>query len=174
MSSDESGEALVPESATRPATLSRPETLSRPDAFAESTFWRKLSRFAGRIGRGGVAQALTLYYAMRDPDTPRRAKATIAGVLGYLIVPLDVVPDVLIGVGYGDDMMAIAFAAGIVAMHVKKEHRQAAEARLEAWFARRGRSARTSGPGAPGLDAPGPGAGARLEERSPDGARQSQ
>lgn len=125
---------LAPTGADAAETPARPETLSRPEAFEEGSFWRKLSRFAGRIGRSGVQQALTLYYAMRDPDTPRRAKATIAGVLGYLVVPIDAVPDVLIGVGYGDDLAALAFAASVVAMHVKKEHREAAAERLGIWF----------------------------------------
>lgn len=132
----------------RSASLDRPGSLQRPDAFEEGSFWRKISRFAGRIGRTGVLQALTLYHTMRDPRTPARAKATIAGALGYLIVPLDVVPDVFLGVGYGDDLTALAFAAGVVALHVKEAHRAAARERLAAWFPR-GVTATSGEPGPP-------------------------
>lgn len=121
---------------TTPPTDAVPAPLQRPEAFEERSFWSTLSRFAGRIGGAGVRQALTLYFAMRDPDTPRRAKATIAGALGYLVVPIDVIPDVLVGVGYGDDVTALALAAGVVAMHIKPEHRAAARARIEKWSAR--------------------------------------
>lgn len=102
--------------------------------FHEPSFWRKLTRFAERIGRGGVRQALTLYHAWRDPDTPPRAKATIAAALAYLVAPLDLVPDVLLGIGYGDDLTALAFAASVVAWHIKPQHRQRAAERVRAWF----------------------------------------
>lgn len=131
---DGSGARILP-----PMVDSYPNAVpARPDAFDEASFWTKLGRFASRIGRAGVEQALTLYFTMRDADTPRRAKATIAGALGYLIVPIDAVPDFLAGVGYGDDFTALALAAGVVAAHVKKEHRALAAARVAAWF-RRGR-----------------------------------
>jgi uncharacterized membrane protein YkvA (DUF1232 family) len=102
--------------------------------YSDDSFWAKLKAYAAAIGRKGAEIALTLYYCLRDPDTPARAKAVIAGSLGYLIFPLDAIPDPLPAVGFSDDLGALALAIGIVAAHIKKEHKSEASAALTRWF----------------------------------------
>jgi uncharacterized membrane protein YkvA (DUF1232 family) len=67
--------------------------------------------------------ALTLFYCLQDPDTPKWAKATIAGALGYFILPMDLIPDFLPGAGFTDDWGALFAAIGTVAAYIKNEHR---------------------------------------------------
>ncbi len=54
---------------------------------------RKGSRYALVAGRKTVVTAITLYHCLRDSDTPAWAKGVIVGALGYLILPVDMVPD---------------------------------------------------------------------------------
>jgi uncharacterized membrane protein YkvA (DUF1232 family) len=58
----------------------------------------------------------------------------ILGSLGYLILPFDVIPDPMPGVGFGDDLGAIALAFTIVAIHIKDEHKEQARATLRRFF----------------------------------------
>lgn len=105
--------------------------------YSDGSFWAKLKDYAVVIGSKGAEIALTLYYCMRDPQTPARAKAIIAGSLGYLIFPLDAIPDLLPGVGFSDDLGALALAIAIVAAHIKPEHKVQARASLKRWFGSR-------------------------------------
>lgn len=53
-----------------------------------------------------IYSCLLLYYAVESPRTPLKAKVQIYGTLGYLILPLDLIPDLLPIVGYVDDLSA--------------------------------------------------------------------
>lgn len=46
----------------------------------------------------------------RDPRVPARAKATLFLVAGYLVSPVDVIPDFIPGIGQMDDIFVVAFA----------------------------------------------------------------
>jgi len=46
---------------------------------------------------------------LRDERVPRRLKLLLAGLFAYLASPLDLVPDVIPGVGQIDDLLLLAF-----------------------------------------------------------------
>src|SRR5438552_4196374 len=92
--------------------------------FNERSFWNKLKKIAATIGRELVEKALTLYFAAQDKDTPVWARGVILASLGYLIFPADAIPDFIPGIGYADDAGALAAALGMVAMHIKPEHKE--------------------------------------------------
>lgn len=98
----------------------------------------KLSRFALVAGRKTVLTALTLFHCLRDADTPAWAKGVIMGALGYLILPADLVPDIIPGAGYGDDWAALVAALGTVATYVKDIHKIRASTQTEKLFGRKG------------------------------------
>jgi len=102
--------------------------------YSEESFWEKLGKFALRAGREVVVQALTLYYCMRDRDTPKWAKGVIVGALGYFILPLDAIPDFTPLIGYADDLGALTAAVATVAAHVKSEHFEKARETSRRWF----------------------------------------
>jgi len=91
-------------------------------AYSESRFRGKLARYAFSAGQTVVEKALVLFYVLRDPATPTRAKAIVIGALGYFIMPLDAIPDLLPAVGFSDDLGALAVAFTLVAMHIKPKH----------------------------------------------------
>lgn len=53
--------------------------------------------------------ALLLYYVLIDSNVPISIRITIAGALGYLILPLDLIPDFIIGLGFTDDLAALCY-----------------------------------------------------------------
>ena len=71
---------------------------------------RKLVRWSKRAGEKVVYLALLLYYAMIDKNTPVGYKAIILGALGYFILPVDMLPDFIIGLGFTDDLAALVAA----------------------------------------------------------------
>lgn len=103
-------------------------------AYSEKAFRAKLLRFAGAIGKEGLRSALTLYYTLRRRDLPARARAIILGALGYLILPADVIPDIIPVLGFTDDVGVLAAALAAVAMYVDDETRARADAALERWL----------------------------------------
>ena len=57
----------------------------------------------------------------RDPRVPARAKATLFLVGGYLISPIDVIPDFIPGIGQADDIFVVAFALDQILNRVPEE-----------------------------------------------------
>ena len=66
---------------------------------------------------GAIVTALgSLISALENPTTPNHMKALIIGAIGYIIFPLDLIPDITPLVGYTDDLASVAgIVAGIAA-----------------------------------------------------------
>ena len=104
------------------------------DAYSENCFRDKLKRYAKAAGREVVEKALLLYYAMQEEKAPAWAKATIAGALGYFIVPLDAIADLTPAVGYADDLGVLVLAVAAVASYINDDVRRKAADKLRDWF----------------------------------------
>jgi uncharacterized membrane protein YkvA (DUF1232 family) len=77
--------------------------MTSPRSYSAPALWHTLGRVAVVAGRKTLTSALVLFYCLKDRETPAWARGVIVGALGYLILPLDMVPDILPGAGYGDD-----------------------------------------------------------------------
>lgn len=82
---------------------------------------------------------LTLFFCLQDSDTPRWARGVIVGALGYLILPMDLIPDLIPGMGYTDDWAALVAALGVVSAYVKDEHKTRARDQLARLFGKKNR-----------------------------------
>jgi uncharacterized membrane protein YkvA (DUF1232 family) len=102
--------------------------------YSDDGFWLKLRRFAKVAGQEIVERALCLYYAAQRPDAPAWAKAIIYSALGYLILPLDAIPDLTPAVGFGDDLGALMLAVATVASYIDQGVRDHASEKLRDWF----------------------------------------
>lgn len=102
--------------------------------YTDGSLWEKIKAYAKTIGRPVVEQALFMYSAMRDSDTPLWARGVMLGALGYFITPLDAIPDMVPLAGLSDDLGVLAAAIGMVLVHIKPEHRKAAAAKAGEWF----------------------------------------
>lgn len=105
-----------------------------PRWYSGPRLWRTLTKVAASAGRKTILSALVLFYCLKDRDTPAWAKGVIVGALGYLILPADLIPDILPGAGFGDDWGAIVAALGTVAAYIKDDHKSKAQAQVERLF----------------------------------------
>lgn len=72
---------------------------------------------------------LAAWYCATDPQTPLKVRGTLLGALAYFILPFDVIPDFILGLGFTDDMAVLFTAISLVRNHLTPAHRaKAAEA----------------------------------------------
>ena len=88
---------------------------------------------AYKVGSKMIYYALVLYYALQSPTITKKDKLIIYGALGYLILPIDLLPDFLPG-GYTDDVAGLAIAIFKIARNITPEVRAKAQAKVNEWF----------------------------------------
>lgn len=81
-----------------------------------------------------VYAALLLFYTLQSDQIPLKDKAIIIGALGYLISPLDVVPDAIPIAGLGDDLAVLIFVLQKVWGDVSEDVKEKAQNKLRDWF----------------------------------------
>ena len=111
-----------------------PDFMKYKDKFSESGFVEKISRVAKRAGSKLVYAALILYYTLESPKVSLKDKAYIVGALGYLISPLDVVPDAIPIAGLSDDLAVLVFVLQRVWGDVSDDVKEKAKSKLSQWF----------------------------------------
>jgi len=102
--------------------------------YSDSKFWDKLKKYAKKAGASVVYAVLLLYYTLQKPEVPAKTKAVIIGALGYFILPLDLIPDFAVGIGYTDDLGALGLALFQVAMYIDDDIKNKAKTKLKEWF----------------------------------------
>lgn len=105
----------------------------QPPAFEEETLWNKIKSVTKKVGKEVLVLILTLFYCLKDKDTPAWAKSVIIGALIYFISPIDAIPDFLPG-GYVDDIAVLLGASSTVVVHIKPEHRERANEWVDSLF----------------------------------------
>ena len=103
------------------------QTMQAPD---EKTFWRKMKNSVKKAGEEIAVMGIKSWLAMADSNTSVRHKAILGGALAYFVLPTDLVPDVLAGVGFTDDMAALTLAANSVGNAITDEHEAQAREKL--------------------------------------------
>lgn len=98
------------------------------DSALRRSFWRKTRRLAARLPF--AQDLLAAYYCAFDRATPLQVKATLVAAIGYFVLPLDAIPDVLPVLGFTDDAAVLATAIKMVASNIRPEHRDAAGEKL--------------------------------------------
>ena len=103
------------------------QTMQAPD---EKTFWRKMKNSIKKAGEEIAVMGIKSWLAMADSNTSVRHKAILGGALAYFVLPTDMVPDVLAGVGFTDDMAALTLAANSVGNAITDSHEAQAREKL--------------------------------------------
>jgi uncharacterized membrane protein YkvA (DUF1232 family) len=111
-----------------PAAIQLPATIARNEKVVDRDFWKKLRKVAGKIPFAEDAAAA--YFCAVDPATPSKVKATLFAALAYFVMPFDIIPDFLAGIGYTDDAAVLALAISMVSKHITEAHRIRARAAL--------------------------------------------
>lgn len=111
-----------------------PDLQKYKDKFSQQNFIEKIQRIAKRAGAKLVYIALILYYLMQSDKVSLKDKAIIIGALGYLISPIDVVPDAIPIAGLADDLAVLLYALGKVWSQVDDNLKDKAKQKLSKWF----------------------------------------
>lgn len=102
--------------------------------FTKGEFVEKISRIAKRAGAKLVYAALVLFYTLQSDKVTLKDKAIIIGALGYLISPLDVIPDAIPIAGLSDDLGVLIFVLQKIWGEVNEDVKEKARAKLSQWF----------------------------------------
>ena len=111
-----------------------PDFMDYKNRFSPGGFVEKISRIAKRAGVKLVYAALILYYTLESDQVSLKDKATIIGALGYLISPLDVVPDAIPIAGLSDDLAVLIYVLNRIWGDVSEDVKAKAKAKLATWF----------------------------------------
>lgn len=93
-------------------------------------FWLKFRETANRIPFSQDVAAA--YYCALDPQTPNKVRGILLAALAYFIMPLDTIPDFLLGFGLTDDLTVLTVAFTAISGNITDAHRAAAKKALEA------------------------------------------
>ena len=113
-----------------------PDKLPHPSdpIFDDVTLWDKITKQASKAGRDVIEKVLVLYFAATSSNTPVWAKCVIFAALTYFILPFDAIPDVILGVGYSDDLACLVASMGTVSAFISSECKEKANVKIYEWF----------------------------------------
>ena len=103
--------------------------LTRHEDTVKQGFWPKLGCVLARVPF--AEDAIAAYYCAFDPATPLKVKGILLAALAYFILPIDALPDFILGLGFTDDMAVLFAAIGMIRNHMTEAHRYRARAALE-------------------------------------------
>lgn len=84
------------------------------------------------------ADAMTLWFARRHPDTPWWAKALVLVVVAYALSPIDLIPDAIPVLGLLDDAVLLPLLIWLALRGLPPHVRAEARAQAERWMAEGG------------------------------------
>jgi uncharacterized membrane protein YkvA (DUF1232 family) len=105
--------------------------------YSEGGFIEKARRYGRQAGVAVIYAGLLLFYLLKRPGLPWKVRLAIAGALGYFILPLDTLPDFIVGLGYSDDLSVLLGVLACCYMHVDDGVRERARAKIKEWFGER-------------------------------------
>lgn len=105
------------------------ETNAEREQTLREKFWIKLRKTANRIPF--MEDVAAAYYCALDPQTPTRVRGVLLAALAYFVLPLDTIPDFLLGFGLTDDITVLTVAFTAISGNIKDSHREAAKKALE-------------------------------------------
>jgi uncharacterized membrane protein YkvA (DUF1232 family) len=111
-----------------PAKALVPATVRVNEEKVQEGFLPKIRKVAAKIPF--AADALSVWWCARDPETPAAAKGMMLAGLAYFVLPTDALPDILPVIGFTDDAAVIAALVAILGKTLKPSHKEAAQAFL--------------------------------------------
>ena len=101
--------------------------------YSEDGLWEKIDKVAKKAGIKVIYYALLLFYALQSDKVTVAEKALIIGALGYFILPIDLIPDFMVPIGYGDDL-AVMWGLINKLDCIDEAVKAQAQAKLTDWF----------------------------------------
>lgn len=100
------------------------------DSYSDEGLMSKLKRVGKKMGGKLLYNVYVLYYVLKSRDVPVKVKAEIIGALGYVLIPLDLIPDFIPVAGFTDDLAAVAFAVHLARNQITPAIQQKAEEKV--------------------------------------------
>lgn len=101
--------------------MSTTDQLAAHEARVRRGFWQKARSTLGKVPF--TEDAVAAFYCATDSATPLPIRVTLFGALAYFILPIDAVPDILLGLGFTDDAAILVAAFTAARMHITEAHR---------------------------------------------------
>ena len=98
--------------------------------YSDNSFWNKVLNIAKKAGIKIIYLALLLYYALNSNNLSLRDRATIYFALGYLILPVDLIPDSIPIIGLTDDFGVLINAFKRIKENITDDIRKLAKDKL--------------------------------------------
>ena len=92
---------------------------------------RKVLISAGRTIAQPALEALEI---LIDPSIPTKVRMTMFAALTYLIMPMDLVPDLIPIAGFSDDLVALSAVISLWRSHITPEIKNKARKKLDKWI----------------------------------------
>ncbi|PLX13291.1 MAG: hypothetical protein C0598_03980 [Marinilabiliales bacterium] len=102
--------------------------------FSEQKFLKKLQHYAGKLGTNLLFYAIILYYLISDRNIPLKTRLIFMAALGYFILPMDLISDLIPGLGFTDDLTFIMYAISTGNDHITDDIKQKAKNKLRTLF----------------------------------------
>lgn len=102
--------------------------------FSARKFTTKILKHAKKMGGKLSYYSLLLFYSYQSPNTSKKDKLVIAGALGYLIIPVDLIPDFIPVIGFADDLSIIVYAVSRVISNIDHDMKIRANQKIKHLF----------------------------------------
>lgn len=102
--------------------------------FNPQGFVRFIEKHFKKAGVQTIYTALLMYFAFQRKETSGWAKNIILGCLGYLIAPIDGIPDLTPVLGLTDDIGVLSFGLVMIACYINNDVRVEARKKLSQFF----------------------------------------
>lgn len=105
--------------------LASDETIRRHEEVVAEGFLIKLRKGLGKLPF--TQELCAAWFCALDDATPARVRGILLAALAYFVMPLDMIPDIVVGFGFTDDATVIATAIGLVSGYITPEHHDKAK-----------------------------------------------
>lgn len=102
--------------------------------FSENELLQKIGKLGKSIGATVLYPVFLLFNLLKSGDINLKEKAMIIGTLGYFILPVDLLPDAIVGVGYADDAAALTAAVTALASCITEDIQNESKEQLRKIF----------------------------------------
>lgn|SRR5690625_224867 len=102
--------------------------------FSVRKFTTKILKYAKKMGVKLSYYSLLLFYSYQSPYISKKDKLVIAGALGYLIFPVDLIPDFIPVIGFADDLSIIVYAVSRVISNIDHDIKVRANRKMKQLF----------------------------------------
>ena len=82
-------------------------------------FWPKIKKSLSHIPF--AEDVIAAYYCVFDAATPLKVKGILLAAIAYFIMPFDVIPDFILGLGFTDDMAVLYAAMTAIRSHITQD-----------------------------------------------------